>query len=134
MKYGKTNIVAGFIGLIIAIIGGMLLGLTFDQYAVKNSEHVLSIVRFYLREGHSHGMPIALYNLLIGLLIDKMVLSDRIKMMGSYLAILSFALPIFLAAKGASGAPTLPPVGMIGVIGMLGSTIIMLIGTIRIPR
>ena len=135
MNYSKINIVAGFIGLLLAAFGGMALGLTFDQFAVRDGDHVLSIVRFYLREGHSHGMPIAFFNLFIGLLLDRVQLSDRLKKTCMIFALLAFFLPIGLMAKGAAGAPTdFPPIGMIGVLGVLGSTIIMLIGAIRIPR
>ena len=62
MNYGKMNIIAGFMGLLLAGFGGMALGFTFDQFAVQDGNHVLSIVRFYLREGHSHGMPVSFFN------------------------------------------------------------------------
>ena len=96
---------------------------------------MLSIVRFYLREGHSHGMPISFYNLFIGFLLDRVQLSDRLKTTCMILALFAFFLPIGLVAKGAAGAPTdFPPIGIIGVLGVLGSTFIMLIGALRIPR
>jgi hypothetical protein len=135
MSYGKLNIVAGFIGLLLAACGGMALGLTFDQFAVRDGDHVLSIMRFYLREGHSHGMPISFYNLFIGLLLDRVQLSHRLRTTCTSFALLAFFLPIGLAAKGAFGAPAdFPPIGMIGVLGVLGSAIIMLIGALRIHR
>jgi hypothetical protein len=135
MNYGKTNIVAGFIGLLLAACGGMALGLTFDQFAVRNGDHVLSIIRFYLREGHSHGMPVSLYNLLIGLLLDRVQLSNRLRATCIVLALLAFFLPIGLVAKGAAGAPSdFPPIGMIGVLGIMGSAIIMLIGAVQTRR
>jgi hypothetical protein len=135
MNYGNVNIVAGFIGLLLAACGGMALGITFDQFAVRDGNHVLSIVRFYLREGHSHGMPISFYNLFIGLLLDRVQLSNRLKKTCMILALIAFFLPIGLVAKGAAGAPIdFPPIGMIGVLGVLGSIILMLIGALRIPR
>ena len=135
MINGKLNIVAGFTGLLLAACGGLALGFTFDQFAVRDGDHVLSVVRFYLREGHSHGMPIAFFNLFIGLLLVRVHLSDRLKKTVSILALIAFFLPIGLAVKGAAGAPTdFPPIGMIGVLGIMGSSIIMLIGALRIPR
>jgi hypothetical protein len=135
MSNGKLNIVAGFLGLLLAACGGLALGFTFDQFAVRDGDHVLSVVRFYLREGHSHGMPIAFFNLFIGLLLVRVQLSDRLKKAVSILALIAFFLPIGLAVKGAAGAPTdFPPIGMIGVLGILGSSVIMLIGALRIPR
>ena len=135
MNYGKNNIVAGFIGLILAVCGGLVLGLTFDRFAVQDGNHVLSIVRFYLREGHSHGMPISFYNLFIGLLVDRMVLSNGLKKACSILAIFAYFLPIGLVLKGAAGAPSnFPPIVMIGVFAVLATIIIMLIGALRIVR
>jgi hypothetical protein len=135
MKNGKVNIVAGLIGLLLAACGGIALGLTFDKFAVQDGNHVLSIVRFYLREGHSHGMPISFFNLFIGLLLDRVQLSNRMKNACMILALLAFFLPVGLIAKGAAGAPTdFPPIGMIGVLGVLGATFTMLVGAIRTPR
>jgi len=56
---GSLNVALGFAGLILAALGGLALGVTFDRFAVRDGDHVLSLVRCYLREGHSHGMPIA---------------------------------------------------------------------------
>lgn len=135
MRYGKLNLIVGFLGLLLAASGGMALGATFDQYAVRGGDHVLSLVRFYLREGHSHGMPISLYNLLIGLLIDRVQLSNGLKWTCSIAAVLGLVLPIGLAAKGAAGAASdFPPIGMIGILGMFISIILMLIGSIRMQK
>jgi hypothetical protein len=135
MNYGKNNIVAGFIGLILAVCGGMILGLTFDRFSVQDGNHVMSIVRFYLREGHSHGMPISFFNLFIGLLVDRMVLSNGLKKACSILGLFAYFLPIGLVLKGAAGAPSnFPPIGMIGVFAVLATIIIMLIGALRIKR
>jgi len=135
MNYGRVNIAAGLVGLLLGAFGGMALGFTFDQFAVRDGDHVLSIVRFYLREGHSHGMPISFLNLFIGLLLDRVPLSSRLRTSCTILALLAFFLPIGLAAKGAAGAPVdFPPIGMIGVLGLLGSVIIMLVGVLRLRR
>jgi hypothetical protein len=135
MKNGKVNIIAGLIGLLLAACGGIVLGLTFDKFAVQDGNHVLSVVRFYLREGHSHGMPISFFNLFIGLLMDRVQLSDRMKNACTVFALLAFFLPIGLIAKGVAGAPTdFPPIGMIGVLGVFGATFIMLVGAIQTPR
>jgi hypothetical protein len=129
MKFGKLNVAAGAIGLLIGACGGMALGLTFDQYAAKDGYHVLSLIRFYFREGHSHGMPFALYNLLFGLLIDRLSLSDKLKKAGSILALCTFILPLGLLGKALSGAsPDFPPIGVLGAIALMGSLIIILMG------
>ena len=135
MKIGKWNLVVGGFGLLIAAFGGIALGFTFDQYAVSESrEHVLSLVRFYLREGHSHGMPMALLNLIFGLAIDRLELSDRFKRIGSIGALLAFVLPLSLFLKGAFGAPDdFPPIGLIGILGFLVAAITLGVGALRLP-
>jgi hypothetical protein len=80
-------------------------------------------------------MPISFFNLFIGLLLDRVQLSNRMKNVCTILALLAFLLPVGLIAKGAAGAPTdFPPIGMIGVLGVLGATFTMLVGAIRTPR
>ena len=132
MKFGRANVVAGAAGLLLAGLGGMALGLTFDTYSEKEGNHLLSIVRFYLREGHSHGMPIALFNLMVGSLVDRLGLTDRSKRLCSISAIAGLVLPFGLALKGASGAPSsFPPIGLIGDFGMLASVCFLLVGALR---
>ncbi len=133
MKVGRKNIIAGFLFMLIAAIGGFALGGTFDAtYANRNGDHIMSMVRFYLREGHSHGMPISMFNMIIGLLIDKLNLSNRSKEFASWATISGILLPIGLAVKGAAGAPAdFPPVGLPGILGMFIAIIICLYGAIK---
>jgi len=132
MRYGRVNIIAGAVGLVLCALGGMALGFTFDRFAVQDGNHVLSLTRFYLREGHSHGMPISILNLVIGLLVDKLALSDRLKQACSWMAVAAFVLPVGLAAKGASGAAAdFPPFGLIGVLGLLGAASLLVLGARR---
>lgn len=132
MKFGRVNVFAGALGLLLASLGGMALGATFDRYAAKDGFHVLSLVRFYLREGHSHGMPISILNLVVGLLVDRLALSDRLKLACSWLTVAAFALPLGLAAKGAAGAPAdFPPFGLLGVAGFVGAVVLLLVGSRR---
>ncbi|MBI4912020.1 MAG: hypothetical protein HY823_04725 [Acidobacteria bacterium] len=120
LRIGRINLLAGILGMLAAALGGMALGMTFDQYAVRGGDHVLSLARFYLREGHSHGMPIALFNLLLASLVDRMAASDRVKRVCAWSGVAAFLLPLGLAAKGAAGAPAqFPPLGLLGVIGLL---------------
>ncbi|AXR59751.1 hypothetical protein [Leptospira mayottensis] len=135
IHYGKINVIAGFTAMLLAAMGGFALGATFDTNVVKDGQYILSIVRFYLREGHSHGMPIAMYNMIVGLWIDKVALSNRSKLIASWAAVCGLLLPIGLALKGAAGAPAnFPPVGLPGILGMFTSIILLLIGAIRIQR
>lgn len=129
MKIGKLNIVVGAIGLLLAAAGGMALGMTFDKNAIKDGYHALTTVRFYFRDAHSHGMVFCFYNLIFGLIIDKLSVSDKIKKLGSYMAALSLILPISLLARAFAGAPPdFPPFGIIGAVTFVISIIVILIG------
>jgi hypothetical protein len=129
MKFGKINIVVGAIGLILAAIGGMALGLTFDKQAIKDGYHSLSTVRFYFRDAHSHGMLLCLYNLFFGLIIDRISFPNKIKKFGSYMAACSLILPISLLAKAFAGAPAdFPPIGILGAIAFVVSICLLLSG------
>ena len=132
MRIGKWNFVAGSIGLVLAGIGGALLGATFNDNSLKDGYHMLTEARFYLREGHSHGMPMAMLNLIFGLYVDRLTLSALWKKIGSIGALLAFFLPIGLAAQGAAGAPAnFPPIGMIGVLGFFAATITLTVGALK---
>jgi hypothetical protein len=132
MKFGRTNIIVGALMLLAGAIGGLALGATFDKYAAKDGYHVLTLTRFYLREGHSHTMPFALMNLIVGLLIDRLALSDRLKRACSWLAVIAFLLPLGLAGKGASGAsPDFPPFGILGALAFMGVMVLLALGALR---
>ena len=117
---GSLNVALGFAGLILAALGGLALGVTFDRFAVRDGDHVLSLVRCYLREGHSHGMLIALYNLILGLGLTGWVRSPAARRVASVGAALGFLLPVGLVLRALVG-PALAPVGMIGALGLLVS-------------
>ena len=129
MKFGKINIVVGAIGLLLAASGGMVLGMTFDKNAIKDGYHMLDMVRFYFRDAHSHGMAFCLYNLIFGLIVDKLSVSDKVKKFGSYMAACSLILPISLLARAFAGAPAdFPPIGILGAVTFVISIVIILFG------
>ena len=127
------NILFGFTMLFItAVLGGMTLGATFDAQSVSDGYHSLSLQRFYLREGHSHGNFMCFFNLFVGLTVNNLQLSERLKTVCSYSAMAAILLPIGLAAKGAAGAPAdFPPFGLIGVVGVAVALVILIVGTWR---
>ncbi len=130
MKFGKINLIAGAGVLLLGGLGGLLLGATFDAQSTKEGYHVLSLIRFYLREGHSHSMPFGLYNLIFAFVVDRLALSDKLKRTASISAVVSIFLALGLVGKGMAGAdPSFPPIGMLGVLGFLTSVIFILIGS-----
>lgn len=130
--YGRLNIMAGAICLILAGAGGMALGATFDQQAVKDGYHMLQLPRFFLRGGHTHLMAISLYNLIVGLLVDRWFTSGRVKRICSVSAFIGLSMPMFLALRGALGAPAnFPPFGALGALALMVSFFLIVLAGVR---
>ncbi len=130
MKYGRLNIIVGCVVIFIAALGGFALGFTIENN-LNDDIYMVSYTRLLLKAGHTHGMPFALYNLIIGSLADRLELADRMKKRLSYLAIGTLFMPIGLILRGLTGgAMTFAPVVMIGALCFLGSTGIMLKGAL----
>ena len=132
MTLRMANIKFGFVVLFItAVSGGIALGGTFNQYSIKDGYHMLEISRFFLREGHSHGNFMALFNLFVGIIINNLNLSDKLKKIGSYAAMTAVFLPIGLALNGTFGAEQVPPIGVIGILGVATALVILIIGSFK---
>ena len=132
MTLRMTNIRFGFVVLFItAVAGGTALGGTFNQYSIKDGYHMLEITRFFLREGHSHGNFMALFNLFVGIIINNLNLSEKLKKVGSYAAMTAIFLPIGLFLNGVLGAENAPPIGIIGILGLATALIILIIGSFK---
>ena len=116
MKLWIPNIRFGLTSLFFtAVVGGMLLGGTFEENSVKDGYHMLEINRFFMREGHSHGNFMGFFNLFVGLILANLSLSAKQKKIASYAAMAAIFLPIGLFVHGVTGQQT--PIGMIGVLG-----------------
>lgn len=114
MEKGRVNIIVGSIIIIFGGIGGFLLGNTLDG-AVKDGLYSIPFVRIFFRGSHTHGLLMAFYNLIYGLMIDRLALSDRSKRIGSVLAIGSLLLPLGLGLRGLTeGSMAFAPLGLIG--------------------
>jgi len=133
MKLYLPNIIFGFSVLFLtAFIGGSILGGTFNTQSVHDGFHTLSLQRFFLREGHSHGNFMAIYNVLIGLVLGNIFLSERTKKIASWSAMAAIFLPVGLAWKGMLGGLTdPPPVAFIGILGMGISLALVVYGASR---
>ncbi|MCU0598760.1 MAG: hypothetical protein MUE70_05800 [Desulfobacterales bacterium] len=128
MKFGRKNIIAGGIVIFIGAFGGFVLGFSVDPYFEKGF-YAMTLSRFLLRAGHSHGMPFALYNLILGGLIDRLSLSEKLKKWCSTLGVLAFLMPIGLILRGLTGgAMTYAPVVLLGAIFFLSSAGLMVYG------
>lgn len=128
MTYGKINIIAGSAGILLASIGGMMLGLTYNDL-FKDGSYMIDLSRAFFKAAHTHGQPLAMYNLIFALLINHVVLSDRSKRIASWAAALSIVMPVGMVFRGLTdGAMTFAPVVMIGVVGFVVSAGFLLVG------
>lgn len=134
MHYGRNNIVVGGIIIFIGAFVGFALGFSIDPYFEKGF-YAVPLARFLLKAGHSHGMPFALYNLILGSMIDRLVLSDSLKKWCSTLGILAFIMPVGLILRGMTGgAMTFAPVALLGAIFFLSSAALMIYGALNKSR
>jgi hypothetical protein len=130
MKTGRLNIAVGGAVIIIAGLGGIALGFTMDRY-FGNGFYAVPLWRYLLKAGHTHGMPLALYNIIIGAVVGGLALTDAWKKRCSFFALLSLLMPLGLVLRGLTGgALTFAPVVMIGVLFLFASAAILIKGAL----
>ncbi|MEK6690058.1 MAG: hypothetical protein AABY78_02005 [Nitrospirota bacterium] len=86
MKYGKKNIVFGFGYLIFTLLLGLFLSykLQSDQPFAKEP---FAFPRVIMRAAHAHGNLESILSIIIGLIVDRLRVSDSLKKTISILAI-----------------------------------------------
>lgn len=130
MNQGRRNIILGGVAIFLGAFGGMALGFTMDAYFDKGF-YAMPLTRLLVKAGHTHGMPFALYNILIGSLVDRLALDDAWKRRCSLAAMLAFIMPLGLVLRGLdNGAMRFAPVVMIGALCFLASVGIMIKGAL----
>jgi hypothetical protein len=130
MKFGKLNIIVGGVVIILASAGGFALGFTMDPFLEKGF-YAIPLERVFLKAGHTHGMPFAFYNMIIGSFVDKLALTDKWKRAGSIFTALSLIMPIGLILRGITGgALTFAPVTLVGAIFFICSAAVMIRGAV----
>jgi hypothetical protein len=130
MKFGYRNIVAGCAILFLGAVGGFALGLTLDHFLDKGF-YAIPLNRLLIKAGHTHGMPFALYNIIIGSLVDRLALDDAWKKRCSSAALLAFLMPVGLILRGLdNGAPTFAVVVFFGALFFLTSAGIVIKGAL----
>ncbi|MBI5815802.1 MAG: hypothetical protein HZB29_09360 [Nitrospinae bacterium] len=131
MQYGRLNIIAGCTVIFIAAIGGFALAFSLDPLFEKGF-YAPSYARTLLKAGHSHGMPFALYNMIVGGLVDRLALSDPLKRWLSYLAVGAFLMPLGLTLRGMTGGSmAFAPVVLLGALCFLASAGLTLKGALK---
>ncbi len=130
MKQGRLNIILGSAVIIVAGIGGFALGFTVEHHFVLG-HYSPGLARFLTKAGHSHGMPMAFYNLIVGGLIDRFGLGEGEMKWCSWLAAGAFLMPLGLLLRGLDGgALTFAPVTLVGGLSFMASAALILKGAL----
>lgn len=130
MKQGRLNIVLGAVTIIVAGIGGFVLGATVEHHFVLG-HYAPDLPRFLRKAGHSHGMPMALYNLIVGGLVDRLELGESGKAWCSRLAAGALLMPVGLLLRGLdNGAMTFAPLALLGGVSFMASAALILKGAL----
>lgn len=131
MNGGRLNVIVGGIVILICSMGGFCLGFSMEAFFEKGV-YAITLPRLLLKAGHTHGMPFALYNLIIGVLLPHLALGDTGKKWCSILSVLSFIMPIGLILRGVTdGAMTFAPVALLGAVFFMSSIILVIIGAVK---
>jgi len=118
--------------LFLATAGGFALGFTMDSYFEKGF-YAIPLARLLVKAGHTHGMPFALYNLIIGSLVDRLALDDAWKNRCSWAALLSLLMPVGLILRGLDdGAIKFALIVFVGAVFFLTSAGIVIKGAIAV--
>ena len=120
---GRLNFIVGGVGMMVSVVAALALGITFDDHGQREGLYLFSVVRFYLRFAHTHGMPLSLYNLIVGLCLGILDMSPRRRKLAAWGAASTWLIPILMTLKGALGAPAnFPHVEIIGILGLVVSS------------
>ncbi len=130
MKIGAINVAVGGATLILGAVFGFWLGFSLDPF-LEQGFYAMTLERVLLRAGHTHGMPIALLNLIVGGLVDHLNLRSRWRRYCSWLAIGALIMPLGLILRGLSGGSMLfvPVVGL-GALSLMACAAILLWGSL----
>jgi hypothetical protein len=131
MKYGRLNIVIGSIVIIVGGLGGFVLGMTLET-VITDGRYAIPFARIFSRGGHTHGLLFAFYNLIVGLLVDRLRFSDGMKRATSLLAAFALLMSIGLLLRGVDGGGmTFAPVGLLGGLVFIISAVFVLVGALK---
>lgn len=130
MKIARLNVALGALGIVLAGFGGMALGATHEPY-FKDGFYAATLSRALVKSGHTHAMQLSLYNLIIGMSISRLGLSEGLKRALSWLAAGTFVMPIGLVLKGATDAAMFGSVGLVGALCFLSSAVLVFLGAMK---
>ncbi len=130
MGEGRLNIIVGGLALLCGGIGGFFLGFSMDGH-FDQGFYTMPYTRALLKGAHTHMMPLAIYNLVIGMLLTRLALSDKQKKILSISGACSLIMALGLLLRGLDGGKmTFAPVVMIGVLGLFVSAALVVKGAL----
>jgi hypothetical protein len=133
MKFYKKNAIAAGLLFLVSAFLGMYFGMNFDLRfpAEYNDQYMISHGDAMMRAAHTHGMPFALYNLLLAFVIPYMGLSDKMKGLMSWSGILMILMPIALFLRGITyPSTTFDSTGFIGAFFFVLVSVLLVIGSV----
>ena len=132
-KSARLALIVGSSGMIAGVVAALALGITFEEHGTRDELYLFTVVRFFLRFSHTHGMPLSLYNLIVGLALLSLPLSTNQARWAAWGAALTWTVPLVMTVKGALGAPPgFPHVEIIGIVGLVVSAVILARGSFRL--
>ena len=125
MIQGRFNTYLGLAVLVVAALAGFALGQSLEPY-YKNGYGQITLWRYLIKVGHTHGMPFGLINIVFGLLIGRAECSATLKRTGAILTALALCLPLGVALRGLTeGARYTEGIAMVGGFSFLAACVVM---------
>ncbi len=137
MKLYKRNAIAAGLLFIVSAFVGMSIGMNYDLRfpAEYDGYYMVQKGEAMIRAAHTHGMPFALYNLLLALVIPFLGFSEKVKNLMSWSGILMIIMPIALFLRGVVyPATTFDLVGFVGATFFLITSVMLVIGAIKYKK
>jgi len=134
MNFYKRNAIAAGLLLLVSAFLGMYFGMNFNLRFPEefNDHYMISHGDAMMRAAHTHGMPFALYNLLLAFVIPYLGLSDKMKSLMSWSGILMIIMPFALFMRGVIyPATAFDFVGFIGATFFVLTSVLLVIGAYK---
>jgi hypothetical protein len=134
MSFYKRNVIAAAILFLASAFVGMSIGMNYDVRFPSEYDGYYMIEKgsAMIRAAHTHGMPFALYNLILAFVIPFLGFTNKMKNITSWSGILMIIMPIALFSRGLIyPATTLDFVGFIGATFFLLTSIMLIIGAVK---
>ena len=134
MKFYKRNAITAAILFLLSAFVGMSIGMNYDIRFPSEYEghYMIEKGEVMIRAAHTHGMPFALYNLILAFVIPFLGLSAKMKNLTSWFGVLMVIMPLALFLRGmVYPATTFDYLGFVGATFFLFTSALLLVGAIK---